>query len=181
MLASARAFIGTLLKGAVIIIIVLSVFNLLGAGWEAFVSLWETMYKSANSLFGENFLSESPLARKWMGSVAISAAMLAVAWLVGRLKLAKLFSLFSEKKGLFCVKMKSEYTSYPWNYLVGVVMNEHEDKKDGKIYYNICFPNLAGFIILYKVPREQTERVNVEPEELMAAVPFLGAVRLKNL
>lgn len=172
MLAWVRAFLGTIIKGLVIIVLVVIAFNFLALGWGYLSEWWKTLYDLSYLRFLDGF------GIKW---VVVTIAIVAGLWFVGHLKIGKLISflLFGKQKGLFCVRFKLEYTSRPWNYLVGAVTNMWEE--DGKTYYNICCPNIAGIHVYFKVRAEETERVNVEPEELMTAVPFLGFVRLKNL
>lgn len=164
----------TIIKGFVIIILTISAGEFLfQEGHESLGAIVETFSEYAVSWFKVNLQ---------LSYVIAALVTVLFAWLVGRLKVAKLISFFRKGKGLFCVRMKPECGKtmvFPWNYLVGIVMNEC--KREEKTYYNICFQNFAGFIVLYKVPKEYTEKVDVEPEDLMAAIPFFGAMELKNL
>jgi hypothetical protein len=92
-----------------------------------------------------------------------------------------MLSMISRKRGLFCVRIKKfphpfRDPNFPWTYAIGVVMNEY--KRNSLVYYNILFPNLAGMITLFDVPAGDTERVDVTPEDLLAASASLGMMRL---
>ncbi|MBI4119599.1 MAG: hypothetical protein HY456_01995 [Parcubacteria group bacterium] len=180
-----RSAAAHIIKGFVIIIIAASVGKFIfEGGWESLSGITSTFHDYATAWLKLDSVIMSSKLREF-AYLGISVAVLfLLAWFIGRLKFAKLISALRRRdKGLFCVRMKNcegfDVGGFPWTYLVGVVMREYQGQ--GKTYYNICFPNLAGFIVLYKVPQEATQRVDVEPEDLMASIPFLGAMDLKGL
>ena len=174
---------GSILKGLIIFIIGIKIAEFL------FPFLWSilknTMILFHANAFTKNFwyaliVSFSP--KQDILPLALSfILLLVISWGLGRVSLSKFFSMISKKRGLFCVRIKRHSLlfrdpSFPWTYAIGVVMNEY--KRSGLVYYNILFPNLAGMITLFGVPAEDTERVDVTPEDLLAASASLGMMRL---
>ena len=102
-------------------------------------------------------------------------AFVCVAWYVGKFSLSNLavylFKRKLEKKGesaLFCVRIKEFLGGYP----IGIVTKQ--TKEGDKIYYNICYPNINGFITLYRIPAQETERVAISVGEVIITSLSLG-------
>lgn len=169
---------GLILKGFIILIIGIEVGRIL---FRLVWSILQDMMMILNAIV-PNFFQNSIL-------IAVTAVilLLIISWGMGKVSFSKALSVVSRKRGLFCVRIKQHLKqhsffyqdqNFPWTYAIGVVMNEHEI--EDLTYYNILFPNLAGMITLFDVPAEDTSRVEITPEDLMAASASLGMMRLRK-
>lgn len=109
--------------------------------------------------------------------------MLPVYWILGHFEILKIityiskfikkiFGWKSETKYLFCVRIKDK--SFFGGYPIGLVTQIIH--KNEKIFYNICFPNIAGLIIMPKVPEEEVEICEESVQEIVALYMSLGAL-----
>lgn len=165
---------GLILKGFIILIIGIEVSGVL------FRLVWDILQDMTMIL---NVIVPIFFQNSILIAVTAVILLLIISWGMGKVSFSKVLSAVSRKRGLFCVRIKKhsffcQDPNFPWTYAIGVVMNEYEI--EGLTYYNILFPNLAGMITLFDVPAEDTSRVEITPEDLMAASASLGMIRLRK-
>src|SRR3989344_1464150 len=95
------------------------------------------------------------------------AAVLLFVWLLGVKSTAvikwffgKILKKKEDRKFLFCVRLKNVLNGYPRALVSKVFI------KEGKVYYNVVFPNLGG-MWTFPVPAEDTERAEESVEEVL--------------
>ena len=117
-------------------------------------------------------------------SIMVSLVVFAPAiWMLGHIKiiaLAKKIAMvakyvFTEKnqpKYLFGVRIKNPnfFGGYPIGLVTKIII------VGGKTYYNICFPNIAGLIVIPKVPAEETEISQESVDEIVLTYMSLGTL-----
>lgn len=92
-------------------------------------------------------------------------------WVLGHINLASAIKWFfgnlakkkaKERKFLFCVRLPSVLNGYPVALVSRVYSND-----EGKLVYNIVFPNLGGMWTFIEVPAEDTIRDKRSAEEIL--------------
>lgn len=92
-------------------------------------------------------------------------------WALGHINLTSVAKWFfgnlakkkaKERKFLFCVRLKNVLNGYPIALVSRVYSND-----EGKLVYNIVFPNLGGMWTFIGVPAEDTERTQESAEEIL--------------
>ena len=168
----------TIIKGIIILAVAVAIGNFfIKSGWGTLWKIIKFLQEIIVSCIQFDAVIKSPDMQGWV-SLGISIVFLIlIAWLGGKIHPSRMIFFLRKRRGLFCVRRKA--TAFPGRYTVGIVMNAYEEK--GKKYCNVLFPNVAGLITNFGVPEEELERVNVKPEDLMAASAFMGAMKLENL
>lgn len=166
--------LGLILKGFIILILTIKVSEIL------FHIVWDILQDTAAILNATipDFFKNDILA---MALALIP--LLIISWCMGKVSFSKMLSMASRKRGLFCVRMRQHSflhcdPNFPWTYAVGMVTHQYEIK--GATHYNILFPHLGGMMTIFEVPAEHTERVEITPEDLIAASVSLGMMQLRK-
>lgn len=96
----------------------------------------------------------------WIGTLIAVMILLPICWLVGQFSISNIFFFLFKRKaqkesGKYLQVARIKNKNFYMGCGIGLVTKKMEI--DGKTHYNICFPNLGGFITLSKVPEEEVE------------------------